>query len=74
MVHYVNPLILLELSSGSKIILTITWKLRIILQIIGSRVVGGVLINIFPSNIFQISLLLERFHQNYKAGFGRCEH
>ena len=37
------------------------------------RVVGSVLTNISPSNIFPTLLLPERFHQNCKAAFGACE-
>ena len=46
-----------------------------ILQIFkGDRVVGIVLINISPSNIFLNMILLEKFNQNCQAGFGYCEH
>ena len=52
-----------KLSSGSFIHLTITLELKKILQNIWRRVVGSVLINISPWNIFLILLLLE----NYKC-------
>ena len=42
----------MKLLSGSMILLTITLKLRMVLQNIGRSVVGNVLINISPSNIF----------------------
>ena len=55
-----NPLILKrffrKLSSGSKILLTETFELRMILLIICRRVVGNVLDNISPSNSLPIML------------------
>ena len=44
-----------------------------ILEIIRRRVVGNVLIDISPSNIFQNILLLRRFPQNCQIVYGRCE-
>ena len=52
------------LSSASLILLTITLELTTILQNISSRVVGSVLMNISPSNIFQTMLSPERFNQS----------
>ena len=55
-----NPLTLAflqKLLSGSIILLTITFKLRMILQNIRRRVIVNVLINILPSNI-SLTLLL----------------
>ena len=49
-------------------------ELKMISQNISRRVVGSVLINISPSNIFPTMLLLERFHQACQAVFGHCEH
>ena len=49
------------------ILLTITLKLRMILQNISRGVVGNVLINVSPSNIFLTLLLPAIFHQNCKA-------
>ena len=46
-----------QLSSGSMIILIITWRFRIILQNIRRRVVGSSLSNISLSNIFATLLL-----------------
>ena len=43
---------LLNLSSGSKKLLKITSKLRMILQNISRKVVLRILMNIIPSNIF----------------------
>ena len=69
----INPLMLkcssrnYRLLCGSMLLLTITWKSRIILQNIWRRVVDSSLINISPSNIFLIFLLLERYHHNYQA-------
>ena len=51
----------------------ITLELKIILQNISRRVLGSVLNNISPSNIFSTMLLLERFHQNCLAVFGRIK-
>ena len=45
-----------------------------ILQNICRRVVGILLKNIFPSNIFLNILLPGRFYQICHAAFGRCEH
>ena len=36
-------------------------------------IVGIVLINISPSNIFKSLLLLERYHSNCQTAFGRFE-
>ena len=55
------------LSSVSIILLTITFELHEILQNISRKVVGNVLINISPSNIFSNMLSFERFHQNCQA-------
>ena len=38
------------------------------------KVLGSVLNNISPSNIFATMVLFERFHQNRQAVFGCCEH
>ena len=46
-------------------------ELRMILQYIGRRVVGNVLITISQSNIFLTMHLLAVFHQNCQAAFGR---
>ena len=54
------------MSYGLLILLMITLELTMILQHISRRVVGYVLINISPSNIFLIKLLPARFHQNVK--------
>ena len=54
------------MSIRSITILTISWKLTIILQNIWRRVVGSVLSNISYSNIF-LCFFLERFHQNSQA-------
>ena len=43
-----------KLSSGSIRLLTITWELSLILQNVWRRVVGKVLINISPANIFPL--------------------
>ena len=43
-------------------------------QTIWGKIVGGVLINIFPSNISPTMLLLERFHRDCQAAFGCCEY
>ena len=56
-------LILLKLSSGSLVFLTISQELKMILQNISGRVLGEVLINITPSNMFPTMLLLQRFQQ-----------
>ena len=53
-----------QLSSGSMILLTITFKLMMISQNISRRVVGNVLVNISPSNISLTMLSPARFHQN----------
>ena len=52
----------MKLSSGSKILLILSWEFRIVLQKISRRVVGNVLINIFPSNAFPTKLLPEIFY------------
>ena len=44
-----------------------------ILQNIWGRVVGNVVINISPSNIFQKMLLIEKYIQNCQACFGLSE-
>ena len=44
-----------------------------ILQNIWRRVVGNVVINISPSNIFQKMLLVEKYIQNCQACFGLFE-
>ena len=56
-----NPLIQ-KLSSGSMVLLTITFELRMILQNIWRRVVGNVLINISPSNILNKCFSLSPIH------------
>ena len=56
---------------GSRILLTITLELKIILQNISRRVVGS---DISLSNIFLTMHLPEIFHQNDQAAFDRCEH
>ena len=56
-----------KFSSASMILLAITLELRIILQNISRRVVGYVLMNVSPSNIFQIMLVSDRFLQNRQA-------
>ena len=48
----------------------ITSKLRVILENISRRVVVSVLMDISPSNIFLIMLLLERYQQNSQAVLG----
>ena len=35
---------------------------------------NSVLVNITPSSIFPNRILLERFHHNYRAALGLCEH
>ena len=74
----INPIILKEflqkLSSGSVILLTITFKMRMILQTIWRRVVGNVLIDFSPSIILLTLLLPAKYHQTCAAAFGRCEH
>ena len=47
--------------------MTVTLELTIILQNISRRVVGNVLINIPPSNMFLILHLPAIFHQNCQA-------
>ena len=64
---------LLKLLSGSMILLTITFELRMISQNIWRRVVGNVLINISPSNIFLTLLLPVWFYQICQSAFGRCD-
>ena len=49
------------------ILLIITLELRMILKNNWGRIVGKVLNNIFPSNIFLIMLLSERYHQKHHA-------
>ena len=61
------------LSSGSIILLTVTLKVRMILQNIWRRVVGYVLIAISLTNIFLTLLLPAIFHQNCKLhGYWLC--
>ena len=60
-----------KLSSGSVILLMITMELRMNFQNIWRRVVGNVLNNMCPSNIFPTLLLPSRFHQNLPAAFDR---
>ena len=55
------------LSSASIILLTITLKLRKVLQNIWRRVVGDVLPDISPSNIFLTMPFPARFYQNDQA-------
>ena len=56
------------LSSGSIILLTITLELRMVLQNISRRVVGDVLTDISPSNIFLTFMPFPAgFYQNYQA-------
>ena len=62
------------MSSGPVTFMTITLKVRIILENIWRRVVGNVQINISPLNIFLNLLLPARFHQNDQAVFGHCEY
>ena len=61
----VNPLMLKtiihKLSSGSMILLEITSRKRIILQNIGRRVVGIIMIDISPSKVFPTMLFLKDF-------------
>ena len=59
--------VLKKLSSRSVLLLTVSLELEIILQNIWRRVVGGVLIDTTPSNIFSTMLLLKRFHQVFQA-------
>ena len=54
-------------------LLTITKKLRMILQNILRRVVDNVPTNIAPSNNFLIMLLHAKFHHKFQAAFGHCE-
>ena len=62
----------MKLSSGSVILLTITWNLRMVIQNISRRVVDNVLNNISP-NIFKNMPSFERFNQNEQAAFCRTE-
>ena len=55
--------LLQKVLSGPMILLIITLELRMILQNIRTTAVANVLINISPKNIFETTLLLERFHQ-----------
>ena len=57
------------MSSGPVILLKITLQWSINLQNIWRRVVDRVLMNNYPSNIFEILLLLERYHQNCHVVF-----
>ena len=61
--------LLLKMLSGTMILLTITWKLRMILQNIWRRVFGHVLINISPPNIFPNMFLSEIFHTELSGCF-----
>ena len=63
-----------KLSSGCMTVLMISLKLRKILQNIQRRVVGKVLNNISPWNIFSNLYLPAGLHQNCQAAFGRCEY
>ena len=54
--------------------LKITLELTLILLNISRRVVGNILINISPSNIFSTMFLLARLHQKCQAALGRCGH
>ena len=56
-----------KLSSGSLILMTTIFELRLILQNIWMRVVINILINISPSNIFPNMFLPAIFHQNCQA-------
>ena len=71
---YLKPIyakeLYLKLSSGSLILLTITWNLRMILLSFLSRVVSNYQMNISPSNVFPNFLLTKRFHTNSLAVFG----
>ena len=68
---YINPLMLKDisknLSSGSLILMTTIFELRLILQNIWRRVVIYILINISPSNIFLNMFSPAIFHQNCQA-------
>ena len=64
-IKVINPFV--TVSSGSDILLKIILELSINMLNISRRVVDSVLIDVFPSNIFQILLLLERYHQNCQA-------
>ena len=73
-VHNFEPLLFyiaselnLKLSSGSLAFLTITQKLRMLLENISRRVVVNILMNISPSNISLNMLLAKRFHQIHQA-------
>ena len=55
------------------LLLTITWKSRIILQNIWRRVVDSSLMNISPPNIVCKFLLLERYRQNCQAVFAATD-
>ena len=68
--HFLDCDAVKKLSSGSMIILIITWVFRIILQNIWRRVVGSSRSNISLSNIFATLLLTWRFHQNCQTAFG----
>ena len=59
--------ILQQVSSGSMILWKLTSELTMILQNISSRVVGNVLINISPSNIFSTMLLAAGLNKLYQA-------
>ena len=58
-----------KVSSGPKILMTVTSELRMILQSIWWRVVDCVLNNISPSNIFLTMFFPTRFHQNCPSVF-----
>ena len=76
-----------EMSSASMPLLMITSDLRMVISNIWRRVVGSVLMNISPSNIFQIALSHSRcnqraiytcklgpgFHPNRQSARGCCQ-
>ena len=55
------------LSSGSMIVLAITMEIRIIFSKHLRKIVGRVLINFSPMNMFLTMLLPTRFQQNWAA-------
>ena len=60
--EHLNPVS--KLSSGSLILLIITWKLRMIFTKCFWKVVYYLLIGISPSDIFSVKLLPGRFREN----------
>ena len=63
-----NPTVIpWKLLSGPMILLKVVLKLRIMLQNIWMRVVGNILDNCFPSNLFLCILFPARFHANCQA-------